>query len=292
MILVTGATGNVGSQVVRELQARGAPVRAFVRDASRARELFGERVELAVGDFEDAGSIRAALDGVERVFLSSADGPAKVAHETAVVDAAAAAGVRLIVKCSTLLAEIGSPLPPFDWHGRITAHLRASGVPGVVLESCFYMTNLLMAAESVREGGSIFAPAGEGRIAAIDPRDVGAVAAVVLAEDGYETPTYQLTGPEALAYAQMAAALSSATGSDVVFVDVPDEVAREGLVAAGLPDWVVTHLGSLFPLVREGALAPTTDTVRKLTGRDPRSFADFAHDHAEAFRPLVLDSRP
>lgn len=291
MILVTGATGSVGSQVVRELLERDMPVRAFVRGGERARDALGDAVELVVGDFEDPASVRRAVDGVGAVFLSSADGPRKVAHETAVVDAAAAAGVRRIVKCSTLLAETGSPLPPFDWHGRIEEYLHASEVPSVVLQSCFYMTNLLMAAESVRATGSIFAPAGTGRIATIDPRDTAAVAAVALTEEGHDARTYELTGPDAITYADAAEALSAATGSTITFVDVPDEAACDALVEAGLPEWLVAHLGALFPLIRQDALAPTTSTVRELTGREPRSFADFAHDHADAFRPSLVGQR-
>ena len=288
MILVTGATGNVGSQVVRELQERGAPVRAFVREAGRARDLLGKAVELTVGDFADPDSVRRALAGVDRVFLSSADGPEKVAHETAVIDAAADAGVERLVKCSTLRAEAGSLLPTFDWHGRIEEHLRGSEIPSVVLQSCFFMTNLLAAAGPVRATGRLFAPAGGGRIAMIDPRDTAAAAVVALTSDGHASRTYALTGPEAITYAQVADELSRATGANVEFVDVPDEAAREGLIAAGMPDWLVEHLGALFPLIRQDALARTTGTVRELTGRESRSFADFAHDHADVFRPILV----
>lgn len=288
MILVTGATGNVGSQVVRELVKRGVAVRAFVRDEGRARALLGETAELAVGDFDDPGSLRSSLEGVEAVFLSSADGPGKVEQETAVIEAARRVGIGRIVKCSTLLARSGSALPPFDWHGRIEERLRESGVPSVVLRSCFYMTNLLTATETVRASGSLVAPAGEGRIAMIDPRDTAAAAAVALTEDAHVGRTYELTGPEPVSYADVAAELSRATGSPIAYVDVSPAAAREGLVAAGMPDWLVTHLPALFSLVREDALAPTTPTVRELTGREPRSVADFVRDHADAFGPTVL----
>jgi uncharacterized protein YbjT (DUF2867 family) len=291
MVLVTGATGNVGSAVVRALVSRGVAVRAFVRDAGKARELLGDDAELAVGDLSNAASIRSALDGVERIFLSSADGPEKVAHETAVVDAAAAAGAHLIVKCSTIGAAIGSPMRPFDWHGRIEEHLRRSDLPAVFLHSCFYMTNLLASAEQVRHEHRLFAPAGQGRIAMIDPRDTAAVAAVALTEDGHRGRTYVLTGPQAITYAQVAEELSRATGEHVEFVDVPDEAARQALVAAGMPDWLVEHLGALFPFIREGGLEPTTDTVHALTGREPRAFAEFAENHAHAFgRSVVAES--
>src|SRR5919197_739452 len=133
-VLVTGATGNVGSAVVRELLERGEPV---------------------FGDFAAPASVRRALEGVHRLFLSSGDGPLKVGHETAVIDAAAAAGLELVVKASTLGADAASPLPGLAYNGRIEDHLRASGLPAVNLRSSFYMTNLLAAAEQVRATGTL-----------------------------------------------------------------------------------------------------------------------------------------
>jgi uncharacterized protein YbjT (DUF2867 family) len=281
-ILVTGATGNVGSAVVAALRVRGATVRALVRQPTGT---LGDDVELALGDFDDRSSIRAALDGVDRVFLSSADSPGKVAHEAAVIDAAS--GVELIVKASTIGAQIGSPLPPFDWNGRSEDHLRRSGIPAVVLRSSFYMTNLLAAAEPVRAQHIVPAPAGDGRIAMIDPFDVGAVAAVVLTGSGHAGRTYELTGPEAVGYRDVAATLSRVTGIHVEYADVPPDAAREGLVASGMPDWLVQHLDGAFAKFRAGEFAATTDTVAVVTGRPPRGISDFITDHADAFTPIV-----
>ena len=126
-VLVTGATGNVGSQVIRELKARGEDVRAFVRDAGKASGMFGDGVELVSGDFSDAASVRRAVEGVEGVFLACSNDPRQVEYETGVIDAAREAGVRRIVKLSALGAEVGSSVAFWDWHGRIEEHLRASG---------------------------------------------------------------------------------------------------------------------------------------------------------------------
>jgi uncharacterized protein YbjT (DUF2867 family) len=177
-VLVTGATGNVGSRVARELRNAGAPVRAFVRDERRAASVFGGGVELAPGDFSDAYSVRRALEGVDAVFLACSNDPRQVAYETGLIDAAAEAGVGRIVKLSALGAQAGSPLAFWDWHGKIEDHLRASGVPSVVLRPAFFMTNLLGTAEHVRRGGALFAPAAGARISMIDPEDVAAAAAV------------------------------------------------------------------------------------------------------------------
>jgi uncharacterized protein YbjT (DUF2867 family) len=139
MILVTGATGKTGSQVVRALRARGAAVRTFVRDTEKARQLFGEEVELAVGDFANPSSVRAALEGVEAMLLSCADDPRRVEWETNAIDAAAATRVRRIVKLSTIGAAPGAPVAFWDWHGRVEEHLGSSGVPAVILQSSFYL---------------------------------------------------------------------------------------------------------------------------------------------------------
>jgi uncharacterized protein YbjT (DUF2867 family) len=291
MFLVTGATGKAGSQVVRALRARGARVRAFVRDAEKARQLFGEEVELAVGDFGDRSSVRAALEGVEAMLLSCVDDPRRVEWETSAIDAAAAAGVRRIVKLSTIGAAPGAPVAFWDWHGRVEEYLGSSGVPAVILQSSFYMSNLLAAAEQVASESRLYAPAGEARVAMIDPHDVGAAAAAALTGAGEDGRTYVITGPEAITWGQIAAALSSATGRVVEFVDVPDEGAKQGLIAAGLPEFVAEQLITIFGQLRQGIAEQVTDGVYTLTGSRPRSFAEFARDHAHMFEPVVAGRR-
>lgn len=163
-------------------------------------------------------------------------------------------------------------------------HLRGSGVPAVILRPSFYMSNLLGSAETIKHAGKVFAPADGARIAMIDLRDVAAPAAVVLTEDGHDGQSYVLTGPEALTYGEVAAHLSAATGRAIEFVDVPDEAAREALAQAGMPRWMAEQLVILYGILRQGAAAQTTDTVRALTGREQRTFAQFARDHAGLFR--------
>jgi uncharacterized protein YbjT (DUF2867 family) len=285
MILVTGATGNTGSQVVGALVESGHEVRAFVRDADRAYALFGDAVELAPGDFADSRSVRAALEGVEAVFLSGADDPRRVEWETAAIDAAAAAGVHRIVKLSSIAAEPGASVAFWDWHGRVERHLRQSGMGAVVLRSGVYMSNLLAGAEQVAGAGRLYAPAGDARIAMIDPRDVGAAAAAVLTTAGHDGCTYLLTGPEAITYDRVAAELSAATARHVEYIHVPDEDAKQGMVHAGMPEIVAEQVVKVFVMLREGVAEQVTTTVQSLTGRAPRDFASFAQDHAHLFAP-------
>jgi uncharacterized protein YbjT (DUF2867 family) len=279
MILVTGATGAVGSHVVRELSNRGEAVRALVRDPARAPA----GVEAVVGDLADPASVRLALDGVDRVFLCCGNGPAQVDHETTVIDAAAAAGVRRLVKLGAEGARIGSPVHFWDTHGRIERHLRASGLASVVLRPTTYLSNLLAHAASVREHGTVFAPAGDAKVAMIDPRDVAEVAAVALTEDGHDGRTYTLTGPAALTHHEVADELSTVAGRPVGYVNVPDPVARQGMVDAGLPEWLAGQIVILWGELRGGAAEATTDVVRVLTGREPRTLAGFLRDHAAAW---------
>src|SRR3989442_12016633 len=222
MIVVTGATGNVGSSVVRSLLERGEKVRAFVRDPEKARRMLGEDVELSIGDFDDARSVAEALDGAERVFLSSGEGPDKVRWEKAVIDAVADAGVRLVVRASTMGADAHS-FGSLAWHGELEDALKASGLPWTILQSNWYMTNLLPNAALIASTGKIFMPAGDARIGMVDPADTGRVGAAVIASDGHEGNTYTVTGPESVGFAQVAEALSAATGRTIEYVDVPPE---------------------------------------------------------------------
>jgi uncharacterized protein YbjT (DUF2867 family) len=281
-VLVTGATGTVGRHLVHLLRRRGVPVRAFVRDPGRAADVLGPDVDLAVGDLDDRSSLDAAMAGVDRVFLASANHPRQVAWETTAIDAATDAGVRHVVKLSAHGAAIGSPVAFGDAHGRVEEYLRGRGVAHVVLRPGFYLTNLLGAADGVRYG-VLALPAAGARIAMIDPRDVAQVAAAVLTGSGHDGRTYDLTGPEAVTGDDVARELSALLGRRIDFVAVPDEAATAQLVAEGVPEWFATNTVAVFGQLRRGAQSEACDVVRALTGRDPRSVADFLADHASAF---------
>ena len=282
MILVTGATGSVGSAVVQQLAGHGAGVRAFVRDPARARAMLGDDVTLVTGDFARPDTVLRALDGVDTLFLACANGPRQVEFEATVIEAATSANVQRLVKLSAALAEVGSPLCVADWNGRIERIVEDSGLPAVILRPGFYMSNLLANAAEVRRTGALRAPAGEAGITMIDPWDVAACAVVALTEplaDG----SYVLTGAEVLSYRQIARCLSGVTGRKIEFADMNDDEARHHYITAGLPEWFAEYLVRLFQKFRNGAATETTDTVRSLTNRDPKSFYEFARSHAAAF---------
>lgn len=284
MILVTGATGAVGHLVANQLHAEGIPLRAFVRDTTRAAGMLSDGIELAAGDFGDADTVEQALEGVDTVFLACSNQPRQAEYETAVIDAARAAGVGRIVKLSALGAEAGSPVAFWDWHGRIEGHLADSGLRYSVLRPTFSMANLLASAEQIRTTGMLFAPAEGAKVAMIDPGDVASAAAALLAAEGKPNEVLTLTGPEAVDFDEVAEALSSVTQGKITFVGVPDEAARNNMVGSGMPPWLADPLVTLFGFLRQGAQAVPTDEFRSLTGREPRSVTAFIGDHASFFQ--------
>ena len=175
-ILVTGATGTVGSILVGLLQTRGFDVRVLARDIDGARGRFGPEIHAVRGDFGDSMSLGAALEGVEAVFLACGNVPEQVAYETALIDEARRAGVGRLVKLSARGAAPDAEVAYWRWHAHLEATLRDSHIPSVILQPSFLMTNLLAAAEPIRQQGMMFAPAGTAPIAMIHPADVAAVA--------------------------------------------------------------------------------------------------------------------
>jgi uncharacterized protein YbjT (DUF2867 family) len=283
MILVVGATGTVGSEVVAALRARGAPVRALVRDAARARAALGEGVDLAEADLGDAAAVRRAFDGVLRVFLLTPNGPQQLEHERAVLDAAAAARVERVVKLSAISADPGSAASFLASQGRAEALLARSGLPATVLRPNFYMSNVLAAAETVRAEGRIYGAFGDGRLAMIHPRDLGESAAAALTGPGHAGRTIVLSGPEAVSFSQVAERLTAVLERPVAYVDVPPEAMRGALAGAGLPDWLATGIVEIQLQGRAGIGERTTEEVERLTGHPPRGLDEYLRENAAAF---------
>jgi uncharacterized protein YbjT (DUF2867 family) len=283
---ITGATGTIGRSLVSLLGAQDVNVRAIVRDPAAAVRTLGAGVEVVPGDLTQPHSLVTALDGVDALFLACGNVPEQVDYEVAVIEAAAQVGVRRVVKLSARGAAFGSPVTYWHWHGLIEQHLRASGVPAVVLQPGFLMTNLLGSAEQVRRYGMIFAPAGHAPIGMVHPADVAAAAVTALMADGHDGRTYVITGPQAITYADVAQELSIALGRPVGYVDTPPAGAGQAMREAGLPPVVVEEFLRVFEALRAGVQAVTTPDAEELIGRRPRPFATFARDHAQIFGAL------
>ena len=285
MILITGGTGTTGRDIVKELAALGAKrVRALVRDESKAAFIREAGFETVEGDFDRPETLGRALEGVGRALLLTPPSPQTVEHQSRFIEAAKRAGVRHVVKFSAYGADAHARGGFAKWHGEAEDMLKASGMAYTMLQPNFFMQNLLGQARSIAEGGRIYQPVGDARASFVDTRDVAAVAARALAEEGHEGKSYVITGPEALSYHDVAAKLSEAAGREITYVPVSPDDFRNGALAQGLPEWLVGALGLLNETFASGRAAAVTDAVREVTGREPGSFDQFARDHAEAFR--------
>lgn len=278
MILVTGASGTVGSEVLKALAGTAAKVRAGYR--TRAHNI-PSGVESVPLDFDDGDTVAAALMGVETVFLLST----MVAHERNVVDAAKRAGVKRIVK----LSVNGADKEAFTfarWHRGVEKHIEASGVPWTFLRPAGFMQNFFnYMGDSIRKQSAFYTATGStGSGAHIDARDIGAVAARVLTGDGHEGKVYELTGPRAIGYDEAAQILSKAAGREIKHVAITPGQFKQGALQMGMPEPYVDALVDLDAAYATGRLNEVTPVVKQLTGRDPITFEQFAKDYAGQFR--------
>ncbi len=281
MILVTGATGKVGSEAVRVLRQQEVQVRALVRDRHKAQALAQAGVELAVGDFDAPESIEAAMDGVTTVLLVGPGG--EPAQELGVIDAAARAGVAHIVKL-TSKASPDSPIARQRWHAQIEQGLAASGLLHTLLRSNAFMQNTLILAPSIAQTSSFASSIGAGRVGMIDARDVAAVAAAIVADPaGHASKTYWLSGPELLTYADVAGVLSQLLSRTVTFYPRSREEDEAEMIRAGLPQPVAAMNALALSLFAEGDAEWLSQDLPTLLGRAAHSYTQFATDYAAAF---------
>ena len=277
MILVTGATGKVGEALIQELLASGADFRAGVRTPGRP-----SGVETVPFDFDKPETFAPALRGITRLFLLS---PGGTEREGPVVEAARTARVGHIVKLSVWGAEEES----FEFarhHRPIEKQIEASGVPYTFLRPNGFMQNFSTSmADTIRSQGAFYLAARDSRYSIVDARDVAAVAAKALREEGaHAGSAYKLSGPETLSNAEMADKLSAAIGKKVAYVDLPEADFRKALVDAGTPDPYADALIDLDRYYISGQAQEITQDVERVTGLKPRSFDRFASDHAAVWR--------
>lgn len=280
-ILVTGGTGTIGRELVKQLKARGAD---FAVMSSQPQTRI-EGAAVIAGDLADPAALERAFTGFDTLFLLLPLVPNKVELAENALAAARRAGITHIVRSSAAGADASSPASIAALQGKIDDMVKATGIAYTLLLPNAFMQNHVTFNAAQIKAGALYAPLGEGAVSMIDARDIAEAAATVLvAPAAHAGSSYALTGSEALTSAQQMAIVSKAIGREVKFVDVPEQAATDAMTKMGMPAVVVDWLTSLNNVFRQGWASGISGDVQKITGRAPRTFAAFATEHANAWR--------
>jgi len=279
--LITGATGDIGARVANMLIEAGEHPRIFVRDAAKARNMFGARVDIFAGNLANPESLRPALVGVGALFLVTT-GPGIPQRDAGVAEVARQAGIHHLVKLSSLDVEQGLAIGA--WHEQGEAAIRTSGVPFTFLRPSGFLSNLLNWAHSVQSEGVIRSSTGYGRRPFIHSDDIAAVAVQVLTTQDFIGQALALTGPEALTFAEITERIAAQIGRPLRYEPISDEEAGRRFRMTGASEAEVQAHIALWRAIREGRLADITDTVECILGRSPLPLDHWLSENAAAFR--------
>jgi len=282
-ILVTGATGNVGGEVVKQLAGLGISVRALARSRAKAAATERPGVEIVEGDLSRPETLAPALKGIDKVLLSSSPDPKQAQLQNNLIDAARRIEVRHIVKISAMGSAPDSVVSFGRWHAETERYLAQSRIPFTILRPNFFMQNTLAFAGTIAREGKFYGSMKEAKASFADVRDIGAVAAHVLARTGHEGKTYLVTGPEALSFADIARKLSAVLKRAVIYVDIDRKALVQAMTGQGMADWMANGIADLSDWAGTGEAALVTDVVEQVANKKPIPFDQFAKDFASVF---------
>lgn len=282
-ILITGATGNISSGIITQLKGSEHRLLALVRNPEKAEHLNQHNLEFRVGDLEKPWTLGPAFAGVDTVWILAPPGPRAPEHCSNALWAARQAGAKHVVRLSAFGAAHTAPTINSRLHALSDSELVASGMPFTIVKPHYFMQNFLTTAQSVAQQGRLFLPLAGAKMGLIDSRDISDFAAQVLTTTGHEGKTYTLTGPASLSMHQIAMAMGEATGKAVTYVPVPLEDARRSMAQMGMDEWMVNLLCDYFAAYSANWGDLVTDDFQRVTGKVPRSIAQFAADFASAF---------
>ena len=284
MILITGASGTAGGAVLQELARMDAPIRAMYRSA-KDTDKTPSGAESVIADFVDRASLERALDGVDAVYVVCSPVRELVELEINMIEACRQAGVRQVVLNSALgAADYPKSFP--SWHRVVEDRLKASGLGYTILRPNSFMQNLVTYnAAGIRSQGAFYASMGHARCSLIDVRDVGVAAAKCLTSPEHAGKTYELNGPEALTYGEVAEKISRAVGRPVRYVDIASEQQRESMLSMGMPEWQVTALLDLQAYYTGGQGGEVDDVLARIIGRAPQTLDQYLAEFASQFAP-------
>ena len=286
-ILVTGAAGTVGGEVVRQLSTKGQfIIRAAARSANNPTLKDLKSVEIVELDYNKPETLATAFKDVNKLFLLTPFQSDMLDLTSNLVNAAKKSGVKYIIKQSVMGADAEPGITPGRLHRQAEKIIEESGIPFSFLRPNFFMQNFVnFYSPMIKSQGALYAPAGDGKVSFVDVRDIAAVAVQALISDNqHKGKAYTITGPEVLSYGQTAEILSRELGKGIKYVNIPDEDARKGMKDMGMDDWSANSLMELFDITRKGYASDITSVVEEFTGRKPISFSQFVKDYAQAFR--------
>src|ERR1700747_2397244 len=281
MILVTGATGNIGSELVKLLVAKGLPVRVISRDENKGSHL-DPAVQRVIGDRHDPSVVRKVAQGADKVFMLAVLFDKNHEADRLLVEEAKQAGAGQIVVISSGTVRIeGNAIGRL--HREKKKLIEQSGIPWTFLRPGGFMSNSLQWADTIKSQSKVFNPMGKGKTAPISPYDIAGVAAVALTCPGHEGKAYDLTGAELVSTPEQVEILSKVIGKPIDCVDIPVEVATERAIASGLPENLVRSLAELWVQVRKESYTFHTTEVERLTGQPAQTFETWCREHRSAF---------
>ncbi len=283
-ILVLGATGNTGSEVVRQLKEAGETFGVMARNANAAEALSLSTEQVRIGSFDDVASMTSALAGIKKIYVAMPAHPENVQWTKNVIEAAKAAGVEHIVKLSGMGAKADAGSAIIRTHVVTDDLLKASGITYTIVQPNSFYQNLYGSLETINSIGKFFLPLAQAKQSVIDIRDVAAVIVASLTKSGHENQTYLISGPEALTFAEQAAILSEEANKEIEYVAVPQEAAEAAMKDAGMNDWLAENLAEILAWFGEGHYTDVTNTVEQVTGNKPRTFRAFAKEFAHAVK--------
>jgi uncharacterized protein YbjT (DUF2867 family) len=278
MILVTGATGRVGSRLVESLLKLGKRVKVLARNPQKAASLQALGAAVFLGDLNQPDCLEEALRGCDRLVSISPNTLNQAEQEIKLFQAAQQTNIHRIVKLSTVKSELESPCQFFRQHAIAEQYLKQSGFEFTIVQSNSFMQNFLWFAREIRTGGTLSLPMRDAKTAPIDIRDVVDVVSAILTEDGHEGATYNVTGSELLSLQKIAEKLSVVTNRKIIYIDVSPVTFKQILLQSGVSDWYAEAVAESWQVANKGQ--PTiTDVVARIGRKQPITFDEFVRDH-------------
>ena len=278
-ILVTGATGNIGKEVVKLLKAENAD---FITGTTKGETIEG--IKTVKADFSDKESLIKAMQGITTLFMLSPSHPESVQWGEHVIDAAKESGVKFIVRSSGSFADINSDLLIEKLLGTTDKYLKDSGINYTITAPSSFMQNFSTTMAADYNSGTIYHAAGDADISWTDVRDIAAVnVKVLLNPEKYQNQTLTITGSESFNYEEAVKQMNEVLGKETKYVSIPNEAAAQAMADMHFPQFIIDLLISLNDSIKQGHFIKTTDTIKKVLGRKPNTFRQFITDNKDVW---------